>query len=258
MVLHCDFHSPVLKRNTHINVILPTPAEPDEPMLKDMKVLYLLHGLHGDETSWLHFSNIERYANDAKIAVVIPGVGNSFYQNMAHGEDFFTYVTEELYKFVQGLFPVSKKREDTFIAGLSMGGYGAWYLALACPEKYAATASFSGAVDVAFRYLPPAVLESAPLPFYVDNCFGDPKTIAGSDRDIFTLFEKAKAKGIVPRMYQSCGTADFLYAMNVAANRKLTEMGAEITWRETPGIDHVWDFWDSEIRWLINNWLLKD
>jgi len=258
MVLHCDFHSPVLKRNTHINVILPTPAEPDEPMLKDMKVLYLLHGLHGDETSWLHFSNIERYANDAKIAVVIPGVGNSWYQNMAHGEDFFTYVTEELYKFVQGLFPVSKKREDTFIAGLSMGGYGAWYLALACPEKYAATASFSGAVDVAFRYLPPAVLESAPLPFYVDNCFGDPKTIAGSDRDIFTLFEKAKAKGIVPRMYQSCGTADFLYAMNVAANRKLTEMGAEITWRETPGIDHVWDFWDSEIRWLINNWLLKE
>ena len=258
MVLHCDFHSPVLKRNTHINVILPTPAEPDEPMPKDLKVLYLLHGLHGDETSWLHFSNIERYAYDAKIAVVIPGVGNSWYQNMAHGEDFFTYVTEELYKFVQGLFPVSKKREDTFIAGLSMGGYGAWYLALACPEKYAATASFSGAVDVAFRYLPPAVLESAPLPFYVDNCFGDPKTIAGSDRDIFTLFEKAKAKGIVPRMYQSCGTADFLYGMNVAANRKLTEMGAEITWRETPGVDHVWDFWDSEIRWILQNWLLKE
>lgn len=258
MVLHCDFHSPVLKRNTHINVILPTPGETDEPMPKDLKVLYLLHGLHGDETSWLHFSNIERYAYDAKIAVVIPGVGNSWYQNMAHGEDFFTYVTEELYKFVQGLFPVSKRREDTFIAGLSMGGYGAWYLALSCPEKYAATASFSGAVDVAFRYLPPAVLENAPLPFYVDNCFGDPKTIAGSDRDIFALFEKAKAKGILPRMYQSCGTADFLYAMNVAANKKLTEMGAEITWRETPGVDHVWDFWDSEIRWILKNWLLNE
>ena len=123
MVLHCDFHSPVLRRNTHINVILPTPAEPGEAVKQDMKVLYLLHGLHGDETSWLHFSNIERYANDAGIAVVIPGVGNSFYQNMAHGEDFFTYVTEELYNFVQALFPVSKKREDTFIAGLSMGGF---------------------------------------------------------------------------------------------------------------------------------------
>ena len=258
MVLHCDFYSPVLKRNTHINVILPTPNETDENVKKDLKVLYLLHGLHGDECSWLHYSNIERYAYDAGIAVVIPGVGNSFYQNMAHGEDFFTYVTEELYKFVQGLFPVSKKREDTFIAGLSMGGYGAWYLALSCPEKYAATASFSGAVDVGFRYLPPAMLKGTPMPFYVDNCFGDPAGIAGSDRDIFVLFEKAKAKGLVPRMYQSCGTADFLYGMNVAANKKLTEMGAEITWRETPGIDHVWDFWDSEIRWLIPNWLLKE
>lgn len=258
MVLHCDFHSPVLRRNTHINVILPTPAEIGEPVKQGLKVLYLLHGLHGDETSWLHFSNIERYANDAGIAVVIPGVGNSFYQNMAHGEDFFTYITQELYDFVQALFPVSKKREDTFIAGLSMGGYGAWYLALACPEKYAATASFSGAVDVAFRYLPAAATKDVPLPFYVDNCFGDPAGIAGSDRDVFALFEKAKAKGILPRMYQSCGTADFLYAMNVAAYRKLTQMGAEITWRETPGIDHVWDFWDSEIRWLIGNWLLKE
>lgn len=259
MVLHCDFYSPVLKRNTHINVILPTPNETDEPVLQNLKVLYLLHGLHGDESSWLHFSNIERYAYDAKIAVVIPGVGNSFYQNMAHGEDFFTYVTEELYKFVQGLFPVSKRREDTFIAGLSMGGYGAYYLGLSCPEKYAAIASFSGAVDIGFRLTPVKMdAVNVPMPFYVENCFGDPMKIAGSDRDVFTLFEKAKAKGILPRMYQSCGTADFLYDMNVAANKKLTEMGAEITWRETPGIDHVWDFWDSEIRWLLKNWLLKE
>ena len=258
MVLHCDFHSPVLRRNTHINVILPTPTEVGQPMPENLKVLYLLHGLHGDETSWLHFSNIERYAYDANIAVVIPGVGNSFYQNMAHGEDFFTYITEELYDYVQALFPVSKKREDTFIAGLSMGGYGAWYLALACPEKYAATASFSGAVDVGFRYLAESMPKDTPLPFYVDNCFGDPTKIAGSDRDVFVLFEKAKAKGILPRMYQSCGTADFLYGMNVAANKKLTEMGAKITWRETPGVDHVWDFWDSEIRWVLKNWLFEE
>lgn len=257
MVLHCDFHSPVLRRNTHINVILPTPTEVGQPMPENLKVLYLLHGLHGDETSWLHFSNIERYAYDANIAVVIPGVGNSFYQNMAHGEDFRTYVTEELYTFVQALFPVSKKREDTFMAGLSMGGYGAFFLGLSCPEKYAAIASFSGAIDVGFRYTPVA-LKNVPMPFYVDNCFGDPTKIAGSDRDVFALFQKAKEKGIVPRMYQSCGTADFLYGMNVMANKKLTELGAEITWRETPGIDHVWDFWDSEIRWLLKNWLLEE
>ena len=52
MVLHCDFFSPVLRRDTHVNVILPTPSEKGQKMPKDLKVLYLLHGLNGDECSW--------------------------------------------------------------------------------------------------------------------------------------------------------------------------------------------------------------
>lgn len=255
MLLNCQYYSPVLRRNTQINVVFPTPDEATDAMRKDVKVLYLLHGLHGDANSWPHSSNIERYANDAKIAVVMPSVGNSFYQDMAYGERFFTYMTEELPKFIQGLFPVSKKREDTFIAGLSMGGYGAYYIGLSRPEKFAAIASFSGALDIGFHYTPmlPGVQE---VPFYMETCFGDFTKIAESDRDIFNLYEKAAAKGNVPRLYQSCGTADFLYGMNRVANAQLTAMGAEITYREFPGIAHEWDFWDSEIRWLLKNWLL--
>lgn len=254
MLLNCHFYSPMLRRNTLVNVILPTPGEETDPVPQDVKVLYLLHGMHGDANSWLHSSNIERYANKAGIAVVMPSVNNSFYQDMVHGERFFSFMTEELPKFIQGLFPVSRKREDTFIAGLSMGGYGAYYIGLSQPEKFAAIASFSGALDVGFRYTPLAV-KDVPLPFYVDDCFGDPATIAGSDRDVFRLYEDAAKKGTVPRLYQSCGTADFLYGMNVVVNRTLTKMGAEITWREAPGVDHEWDFWDSEIRWLLENWL---
>lgn len=254
MLLNCRFYSPMLRRNTQVNVILPTPGEEDAPVPKDVKVLYLLHGMHGDANSWLHSSNIERYADKAGIAVVMPSVNNSFYQDMVHGERFFSFMTEELPKFVQGLFPVSRKREDTYIAGLSMGGYGAYYIGLSQPEKYAAIASFSGALDVGFRYTPLAV-KNAPLPFYVEDCFGDPATIAGSDRDVFQLYEKTAEKGKVPRLYQSCGTADFLYGMNVAANKALTKLGADITWREAPGVEHEWDFWDSEIRWLLENWL---
>lgn len=254
MLLNCRFYSPMLRRNTQVNVILPTPGEEDAPVPKDVKVLYLLHGMHGDANSWLHSSNIERYADKAGIAVVMPSVNNSFYQDMVHGERFFSFMTEELPKFVQGLFPVSRKREDTYIAGLSMGGYGAYYIGLSQPEKYAAIASFSGALDVGFRYTPLAG-KDAPLPFYVEDCFGDPGTIAGSDRDVFRLYEKTAEKGQVPRLYQSCGTADFLYGMNVAANKALTKLGADITWREAPGVEHEWDFWDSEIRWLLENWL---
>ena len=254
MILQCNFFSPVLRRNTDLNVSLPTPDKKGEPVKQNLKVLYLLHGMHGDASSWLHRSNIARYAEEAGIAVVMPSALNSFYQDMVHGEDFFTYITEELYSYVQALFPVSKKREDTFIAGLSMGGYGAYLLGLSNPEKYGAIASFSGALDIGFR-VTPMEKGDAPLPFYVENCFGDPMAITGSHRDVFAQFEKAKKAGVLPRMYQSCGTADFLYGMNVAANKKLTEMGADITWRETPGKDHEWDFWDSEIRWLLKNWL---
>lgn len=260
MLLTCQYNSPVLRRNTRIQVILPTPAQEGEPVKQNLKVLYLLHGLHGDESSWVRYSNIERYANDAGIAVVMPSVGNSFYQDMVHGERYFTYMTRELPAYIQGLFPVSKKREDTFIAGLSMGGYGAYFLGLRCPEQYSAIASFSGALDVGFRVTPlPKMpnVPNVPAPFYAESCFGDMSKIAGSDRDVFYLFEQAKQKGLLPRLYQSCGTKDFLYIMNVKSRQYLTAQGAEITWHETEGMDHEWDFWDMEIRRALK-WFLEE
>lgn len=257
MLLNCHYRSAVLRRNTEINVILPTPEEEGAPIPREVPVLYLLHGLHGDASSWLRFSNVERYAQEAGIAVVMPGVGNSFYQDMVHGERFFTYMTQELPTFIQGLFPVSKKREDTFIAGLSMGGYGAWFLGLRCPELYSAAASLSGAVDMGFRVSIPPIPTGAPMPFFIEDCFGDITQVAGSDRDIIALYEKNAGRFSLPRLYQSCGTRDYLYSMNRRTYKKLTELGAAITWREAPGMEHEWDFWDSEIRYLLKDWLIK-
>lgn len=258
MILNCKYNSPVLSRLTQVNVIVPTPTEEGQPIGKDMKVLYLLHGMHGDADSWLLYSNISRYAQDAGIVVVMPSVNNSFYQDMAHGERFFTYVTKELPEYIRSIFPVSKKREDTFLAGLSMGGYGAYYVGLSCPEQFAAVASLSGAVDVAFRAtpIPQGGGQGIPVPAFLTDCFGDLRSLPGSDKDVVALWEKAQAKGCVPRLYQSCGTEDFLYGMNKAFYAKLTEMGADITWREIPGFAHVWDLWDDEIRRVIK-WMLE-
>lgn len=257
MLLSCHFRSPVLRRNTRINVILPTPETENAPIRQDLKVLYLLHGLHGDDDSWLQYSGIARYVKDTNIAVVMPSVGNSFYQDMACGERFFTYMTEELPKFIQGLFPVSKKREDTYVAGLSMGGYGAFFLGLRRPDLYAAAASLSGALDIGLRVTKLPAVQSGPAPFYVESCFGDLQSIAGSDRDIFYLFEQARANGLLPRLYQACGTADYLYGMNVQSHQLLTQMGAQITYRETPGMAHEWAFWDREIQNVLA-WLQEE
>jgi len=258
MILTCKYNSPVLSRNTQINVIVPTPTEEGKPLGSNFKVLYLLHGLHGDADSWLYYSNISRYAQDAGIVVVMPSVNNSFYQDMAHGERFFTYMTKELPEFIQGIFPVSRKPEDTFIAGLSMGGYGAYYIGLSCPEKFAAVASLSGAVDVAFRAtpVPKGNGKSVPIPGFLSDCFGDIQALPGSDKDVFALAEKNLQKGCMPRLYQSCGTADFLYGMNRCSYEKLTQMGVRVDWREIPGKAHEWDLWDEEIR-LVIDWMLK-
>ena len=115
-------------------------------------MLYLLHGTYGDYSDWCHLTSIEKYAQNHKIMVVMPSVANSFYQDMVIGPKYLTFLTEELPQYIQMLFPASGRREDNFVAGLSMGGYGAWHVALAKPEQYAAAASLSGAPQLPLRH----------------------------------------------------------------------------------------------------------
>jgi S-formylglutathione hydrolase FrmB len=114
-------------------------------------VLWLLHGLSDDHTIWLRRTSIERYAAARNLAVVMPAAGRSFYQDMVGGPAYWTFLTEELPALCRNWFPISGEREDNFVAGLSMGGYGALRMALACPGRYAAAASLSGALDLPRR-----------------------------------------------------------------------------------------------------------
>ena len=168
-------------------------------------VLYLLHGLSDDHTIWARRTSIERYVASLGLAVVMPAVHKSFYTDMAKGDRYWTFVSEELPQIVRSFFPISAAREDNFVAGLSMGGYGAFKLALRCPDKFIAGASLSGALniaDLAKNRNPQRAWE------YV---FGDLDKIKGSDNDLLYLAEKvAKSNGPKPMLYQCCGTEDFL------------------------------------------------
>ncbi len=260
----CHFYSSTMKRNTAINVIIPTPQGNEQitdtatqeryAYDKGLPVVYLLHGAYGDYCSWMRFSNIERYAQEHCCAVVMASGGNEFYQDMYRGLSYRTFFTQELPAFITSIFPVSKRREDTFIAGFSMGGYGAWYLALSTPGLYSKAASMSGALDLAASY------ESArkgkiDSPFPWNEIFENPEALEGSDRDLFFLYEKCRQNGVIPELYQACGTEDFLYEMNQAAKRRMEDMGAVITYDEGPG-GHNWDFWDLHIRHVLD-WMLK-
>ena len=107
----------------------------------------MLHGGYGDYTDWMRLTSIERYAQAKKLAVIMPSASNSFYQDMACGSDYLRFITQEVPQLCESLFPISTRREHTFVGGLSMGGYGASKCALRRPDLYAAFADLSGAVD---------------------------------------------------------------------------------------------------------------
>jgi len=258
----CGFFSPTLCFNTSINVFIPTPNS--DEILNDkssdyfkndgrFQLLYLLHGAYGDYMDWMRLTSIEKYAQDHKLAVVMPSASNSFYQNMYCGSNYLTYLTEELPQMVQSLFPVCSKRENTFIAGLSMGGYGALKLALEKPENYAACASLSGAIDLC------GIIENAKAgdihsPFNWEAIFKNTEAVEGSDSDLFALIQKRQTEGRqLPRIFQTCGTEDFIYSSNVSARKKLEALHVDLTYEEHPGI-HGWDYWDIHIKRILD-WL---
>ncbi len=263
--LSCSIYSHALYSNITMNVCLPTPSsgeqvnydtlKQDYGYEKGLPVVYLLHGMYGDANSWARFSSVDRYAQDRKIAVVMCSAGNNFYQDMPGGLQLATFFTKELPTYVCSLFPISPRRQDTFIAGFSMGGYGAWHLALSAPERYAKAASMSGALDVAALYQA-FKANPAPSPFNWQAMFGDPEALAGSGSDLFAQYAACAAKGCAPKLYQACGTEDFLYQMNLAARDRLLALGADLTWAEGKG-GHDWTFWDAHIQKVLD-WLLAD
>lgn len=270
--IQTHFFSTSLCFGTDLNVFIPTPNV-DELMVPGgadyyhpgakFQVLYLLHGGYGDYTDWMRLTSIERYAQAHKLAVIMPSASNSFYQNMHYGSDYLTYVTEELPELCQSLFPISCKRENTFVGGLSMGGYGAVKVALTKPESFSHAFSLSGALDVM------ATLESvsdgnrmSPLnPYTGEHTFAmnpvavfGTTDVRGTDADLFALAEKVKQEGgPLPRLFQSVGTEDFLWASNQGAREKFRALGMDVTYEEHPGA-HEWNYWDTNVQRALN-WL---
>ena len=134
--VHCNFHSCILRMQVDVSILLPEKERMEDVEQgkkgetfgknKKYQTLYLLHGFTGDHLSYLRTSKIERYADEHQIMVVMPSVYNSAYTDMKYGLDYFSYLTEELTDFVERNFPAATKRENRFIAGMSMGGYGAY------------------------------------------------------------------------------------------------------------------------------------
>jgi len=204
-------------------------------------------------------TSIERYAAVRNLAVVMPAAGRSFYQDMASGARYWSYLNEELPAIMRSYFPLAAAREHNYVAGLSMGGYGALRLALANPNKYAAGASLSAALDVARRCpAKPAARARCSAGWKWRASSAPPELkVEGTPSDLFALAQSVAAahakSSSKPALYLSCGAQDSLLPENRAFHRHLESLSWQHAYSEPPGA-HDWALWDVEIQRVIN-WL---
>lgn len=246
-----------LMRTVPVNVVLPADkmTPPGAPPREDRPypTLYLLHGIFGNCTDWVCGTRIQRFAEEHDLAVVMPSGDNAFYVDQPAANNFYgRFVGQELVELTRRMFPLSRRREDTFIGGLSMGGYGAMRNGLKYSDTFGCIIGLSGAYRVE---LLAEHSEDAGMPEdYMRACFGDLSNLLESDKNPKYLVKRLKAAGKpLPRIYMACGSEDGLLPLNRDMAGFLKEQGAEVTFEVGPG-GHEWDFWDAYIKRAID-WL---
>ena len=259
-LIQMNIQSQSLMRTVPVNVILPVDkmAFPGMPRReeKPYKTLYLLHGVFGNYTDWVCGTRIQRFAEENDLAVVMPSGDNAFYVDQPAANNFYgRFIGEELVELTRKMFPLSRKREDTFIGGLSMGGYGAMRSGLKYSDTFGCIAALSSAFlleEMASRTRDGGFFLQSKS--YAEACFGDLSKLLGSDKDPKYLVKQLKEEGKpLPRIYMACGEADSLLGSNQAMAAFLEEQGADVTFEVGPG-SHEWDFWDAYIKKAID-WL---
>ncbi len=243
------YYSRVLDIDVSVSVILPEVQTMLEQGGKLLPTLYLLHGLSDDHTHWIRQTRLEFYARKYRLAIVMPCVNRSFYTDMKHGAKYFTFVSEELPQVMELYFPLSHQREDRFAAGLSMGGYGAMKLGLLRPERYAAVASLSGAVEMEADFFRHSVQKDDAFLRELTDIFGPFEAFMQSDNCLTRVAERLDPAH-APRMYMACGTADFLFDSNEDFVRRFGEKFS-IQYETEEGAAHTWDFWDRQIEKVL-------
>ena len=252
-VINCDYFSLARRGWISFTAMLPVERPPmaDQPpsyTSGPYPTLYLLHGFSGNRNDWLLNTQIAELAARRGYAVIMPDARNNFYLDIEESLEFCgEFVGRELVDVTRRMFPLSHKREDTAIGGISMGGYGAVRNGLKYADTFGSILSHSAALitdEVA------AMREGegnfmAPYAYY-RHMFGDPKALPGSDKDPMHLAEERLKDGTAPRLFLACGTEDFLIERNQEFHAHLDKIGYAHDWWTKPGV-HDFSFWNESL-----------
>lgn len=252
----CSYPSTCMNTIMTFHVLLPKRinfSHEDDINNKDLKfkTLYLLHGAQDNADSWLLNTNISILVDTYNFAVVLPSANNSFYLNH-EDQKFFTYISEELINYTREIFPLSTNKEDTFIGGASMGGYGALRTSLLCPNTFSKVFSLSGPLKIktALRY-------AKNLGIQLNSSLCDLAHIENTDKDLFYCLENSILnKDPIPSIYLACGNNDLFIKSNENFTSLALKNNLKVSYNPSLG-EHDWKFWsdniESAIKWLLNS-----
>lgn len=247
-----NVYSKCLGMNTQVVVMFPD--YPDEighsSRYQTPRVLYLLHGASCNAADWGHLTNVQYYARKYNYIVIMPEVQLGMYSNMRYGLDYYTYIAHELPDIIHAIFRISPARETTFIAGLSMGGYGAGKIGFRNPDQYAGIGCFSALIDIKgqtdrIRRNPEQMPPQFDLRHWT-GVFGDTLEIDPQTDDLFEIVRNVAVRKDRPVFFQSCGTNDPLYAPNLKFREHLDSLNYGHTYLEWKD-GHTWPFWDRSL-----------
>ena len=203
--------------------------------------------------TWLQSSEFCKAMENRNLIAILPSAGNSDYGNWpdyGRGYDFPRFFFDELMPFIYNSFPVSSKRVDNYIAGQSMGGYGATYLGFLHPEKFAGIAaygsslrestflkSYIGKSTTVFRndalaHPTSFPTEYGPIEYGIKRkevnviCkYNTVNDFLDSGECMWNRLPDVIASGLLPSIYIACGTNDQFYETTVHFNNVLTDSG---------------------------------
>lgn len=272
-IVRINLDSLYLSGTTQVTVILPSVPKPVPPRDfyesgEKFKVLWLLHGSFQDDTEWVRFTNIELYAKEHNIAVVLPSAMNSDYVNwdcFGLGYHMYDHFFEELMPMIYNWFPISDKREDNVIAGASMGGFGTMVFALNHPEKFSVAASLSG--PIMDPHNPVRVSPEKEVPPHIqafrpnrkENQLANAGGLEGylkSPANTWDKIVKNVENGVdMPTLFFCCGTDDWIYPAYTHFKEYAEENHVPAIFEEVPGYIHEWRFWDLYIEKVIDRFM---
>lgn len=252
-----------LMKQTTVNIILPDDAPPlltmgNSHYQRPAKTLFLLHGFSGNMHDWMIGSSIQDLALKYNLAVVMPSGDNSFYLNgRGTGRLYADYIGKELVDYMRKTFGLAMKKEDTFVGGLSMGGFGALHTGLQFYENFGKIAALSSALIIhEIKNQKPGFYNGIADYEYFASTFGDLERVEESENNPEYLIKQLKKRGEdIPAIYMACGTEDFLLENNRQMHVFLEQEQVNVIYEEGPGA-HDWDFWNSHLESSIC-WLLE-